>query len=332
VSNIAILAQTTSGSTAVSATGGSGYGVSGTSTSGGAGVIGISPSTIGVYGDATDTTSDSSKGVFGYSNNGFGVYGYSPASDGYGIEGIGGHFGVVGVSSTGTGVEAVSTSSAHPALEVSNSQGGDGIDVTAQSSSCPNGLTCAAVAANSREGYAFLGSTGNDGVPLTLNNSDTGNLIFYVSNTGSVGYAGTLGSFARGVGGATIQSYSAKTAIPIVEDFGTAQLASGAASVALDPTFAASIDQRAGYRVFLTPNGDTHGLYTASKTPSGFVVRETGGGHGTLSFDYRIVATALGHSGQRMAVIDPASLPHAKMPAAPRALKASKPVALPVAP
>jgi hypothetical protein len=129
-----------------------------------------------------------------------------------------------------------------------------------------------------------------------------------------------------------VRSYSAKTSMPIVEDFGTAQLNVGAAAVALDPTFASSIDSHAGYRVFLTPNGDTRGLYIAAKSPAGFVVRETGGGHGTLSFDYRIVATAAGQSGQRMAVINPATLPHAKMPAPPRPLKLDKPVAVPVQP
>jgi hypothetical protein len=328
----AIFAQTTTGSTAISATAGNGFGVSGATTTGSAGVLGTSPSSVGVYGEATVTTSSSSKGVYGYSNDGYGVYGSSPGSVGYGVEGVGGGLGVIGTSSTGTGVEALSSSSSHPALSVMNSAGGNGIDVTAQSSVCPNGLTCSAVTANSKDGYAFLGSTGNDGVPLELNNSDTGNLIFWVSNTGNVNYSGTLAGFARTRGGAMVQSYSAKTSMPVVEDFGTAQLAAGAASVALDPTFASSIDPRAGYRVFLSPNGDTRGLYTASKTPAGFVVRETGGGRGTLSFDYRIVATALGQSGQRMAVINPASMPHAKFPAAPAAPKADRPLALPARP
>jgi hypothetical protein len=328
VSNYAILAQTTTGSTAISATAGNGYGVSGTSTSGPAGVLGSSPSSIGVFGDATATTSSSSKGVYGYSYQGYGLYGSSPGAEGYGVEGVGGSIGVLGSSPTGFGVEALSSSSSYPALDVYNSAGGDGIDVTSQSSTCSNNLTCAAVAATSKQGYAFVGSTGNGGVPLELINSDTGGLIFYVSNNGSIYYHGSLNNYARGASGAMVRSFGAKTSIPIVEDFGTAQLAAGAAAVALEPTFASSIEPRAGYRVFLTPDGDTRGLYIASKTPAGFVVRETGGGHGTLSFDYRIVATALGQSGQRMAVIDPASLPHTTMPA-PKPIKADIPEALP---
>jgi hypothetical protein len=58
----------------------------------------------------------------------------------------------------------------------------------------------------------------------------------------------------------------------------------------------------AEYRVFLTPSGDTRGLFVAMRTVNGFIVRESQGGHATVSFDYRIVATALGQAGERMAL------------------------------
>jgi hypothetical protein len=60
--------------------------------------------------------------------------------------------------------------------------------------------------------------------------------------------------------------------------------------------------------VFLTANGDTHGLFVARKTAVGFAVHENEGGRSTVSFDYRIVATALGHAGQRMAVTKPGAV------------------------
>jgi hypothetical protein len=98
--------------------------------------------------------------------------------------------------------------------------------------------------------------------------------------------------------------------------------------VALDPTFAASIDAGTVYRVFLTPGGDTRGLFVAAKTPRGFIVRETQGGRSTLSFDYRIVATALGQSGQRMAVAAGAFAPRAAQPSRPALRFVTQPAAL----
>ena len=111
-----------------------------------------------------------------------------------------------------------------------------------------------------------------------------------------------------------MKSYSAKSTLPTVEDTGTAALVRGAAVVRLDPTFAASVDPNASYRVFLTPNGDTRGLFVATKTPSGFVVREAQAGHASVSFDYRIVATALGQAGQRMAPLVAPVAPRASAP------------------
>jgi hypothetical protein len=46
--------------------------------------------------------------------------------------------------------------------------------------------------------------------------------------------------------------------------------------------------------VFLTPDGNSHGLYVTQKTPAGFVVRENDNGRSTLDFEYRIVAAPLG--------------------------------------
>jgi hypothetical protein len=132
-------------------------------------------------------------------------------------------------------------------------------------------------------------------------------------------------------GGATVKSFGARTSSPTIEDTGSAQLVNGAAVVRLDPTFAASLDSTSAYRVFLTPDGDTRGLFVASKTPSGFVVHETQGGHATLNFDYRIVGTSFGQAGQRMAVANLATEPHAAQPAVPT-LPAFKAPAIPATP
>jgi hypothetical protein len=84
------------------------------------------------------------------------------------------------------------------------------------------------------------------------------------------------------------------------EDFGAGQLADGAATVSLDPTFAETVNGAADYHVFLTPEGDCRGLYVSSKTASGFEVRELAGGQSSVAFDYRIVALRRGFEGVRL--------------------------------
>jgi hypothetical protein len=73
------------------------------------------------------------------------------------------------------------------------------------------------------------------------------------------------------------------------EDFGNGTLAGGRASVALDPDFAAVV-HTADYHVFLTPAGDSRGLYVSSKSATGFTVHEQQGGTSSLAFSYRVVA------------------------------------------
>jgi len=76
------------------------------------------------------------------------------------------------------------------------------------------------------------------------------------------------------------------------EDFGSAQLHNGVAEVALLPSFLDTVNIQTGYHVFVTPDGDSRGLYVAHKTADGFEVREHGGGKSNISFDYRLVARA----------------------------------------
>ena len=84
------------------------------------------------------------------------------------------------------------------------------------------------------------------------------------------------------------------------EDFGGAHLASGTATVALDPVFAETVNGASDYRVFLTPQGDCRGLYVSRKTAAGFEVRELGGGQSNVAFDYRIVALRRGFESVRL--------------------------------
>lgn len=72
------------------------------------------------------------------------------------------------------------------------------------------------------------------------------------------------------------------------EDFGSARLNSGRATVKLDADFAKVIMLN-GYRVFLTPEGDCRGLYVLSKRGNSFEVRELQGCTSNVAFSYRIV-------------------------------------------
>jgi hypothetical protein len=51
--------------------------------------------------------------------------------------------------------------------------------------------------------------------------------------------------------------------------------------------------------VFITPQGDTAGLYVAQKTADGFAVREHAG-RSNIAFDYRIVGEPYGAQEQRL--------------------------------
>jgi hypothetical protein len=73
------------------------------------------------------------------------------------------------------------------------------------------------------------------------------------------------------------------------EDFGEADLVNGRVRVQLDAEFAATVDTDR-YHVFLSPYGDSRGLYVHSRNAGGFEVREHGQGASTLKLSYRVVA------------------------------------------
>jgi len=115
------------------------------------------------------------------------------------------------------------------------------------------------------------------------------------------------------------------------EDFGTARLQGGAAEVAPDPEFLQTDDTTVDYHVFLTPNGDCHGLYVASKTAAGFTVRELGGGSSSIAFDYRIVARRRGFEKVRLQEVHLPEGPK-EMPARVAAMRSHEHTVMPVPP
>jgi hypothetical protein len=117
-----------------------------------------------------------------------------------------------------------------------------------------------------------------------------------VACTGEVGADASVDSGAR-----KVSLYAMQSPENWFEDFGSGTLSSGAATIPIDPTFAQTVNAEAGYRVFLTPDGDCQGLYVSQKSASSFEVRELGGGRSNVAFDYRIVAKRTGYENVRLA-------------------------------
>jgi len=301
--------------------------VNGNATAGASGVSGQSKSGFGVYAKSASGValyaSGPSSGIASesvVSGNGLGVYGYS--TSGVDIDGsTSSGNGVDASSGSGYGVSAESYS--NDAIHGYNYHSGTAIAALATSGDALYAKTASGLGASisSSGGNAVDASgtyigvigrapAGTGGFPLVLTDSSN-NDLFYVNGNGDVYYRGTIGTFMRTSRG-DVHAYGASATTPTVEDVGSAGLRGGSARVRLDPAFARSIDG-SSYHVFLTPGGDTRGLFVAERDNDGFVVRETQGGHGSLSFDYRIVATQSGHATDRMAFAMANAMPKATL-------------------
>ncbi|HEY7982181.1 MAG TPA: hypothetical protein VID19_11930 [Candidatus Eremiobacteraceae bacterium] len=300
---------------------GSGAGVEGVASNG-SGVIAQSTNGSGTY-----STSTNSPGVQSYSTNNdgvnsgtnnnsminsprSGVWGHDDSGDGGAL-----NFGVVGSSIHGTGVRG-SSANAQFSVGVEAYGGGANFQGDGVETFTP---------ALSVVGYPedFYGNTVGDEIDVC--NSASGvdpcysqyglssfqpdmqmQVGGYLNIVGTLTTGGTCNVGCAGPKGGTahrVRFYTAQQSEPTVEDMGETQMVNGSAYVPLDHKFANAVDARAHYLVFITPNGDTRGLYVSRKTSAGFEVRETQGGHGSLSFDYRIVAKPYGVTAQRFAMM-----------------------------
>jgi hypothetical protein len=317
-------------------------GLQGTSTKNGTGVSGYSNAGFGVTGGSSGAT-----GVSGSSSTSWGVYGYSPS--GVGVQGQSiDNEAVVAYSSNSNGVDAASgAGNGLVAIAGSGGRGifavgsfGDAIYGAAAATNGAVGLRATNDGDNGSDGNgadmegSYIGVVARNkagmGYPLVAADTNGTDLMF-VDSAGDLFYHGGLFNFAKTRDGHIATTFGATTASPTIEDNGTAQLVGGQANVQLDAAFAQSIDIHKAYVVMLTPDGDTKGLFVASKSPTGFVVREVQGGHATISFDYHIYAPALGQAGHRMTEMTPAQAA-AMMPKAqftmPHVLKVKSPALL----
>ncbi len=149
------------------------------------------------------------------------------------------------------------------------------------------------------------GGSGNTTEVLSLDIN--GNLTV----AGTVTQHGSPMTIRRTSHGDEVGTFAPAQSAPTMEDFGEAQLVDGRAIVRLEPRFASTIDGSYRYLVFLTPQGDSNGLYVAQKTATAFLVREHNEAPNfrerrasNVAFDYRIVAQPYGPATERLPGFD----------------------------
>jgi hypothetical protein len=87
--------------------------------------------------------------------------------------------------------------------------------------------------------------------------------------------------------------YCLEATTALFEELGTARLQNGRVRVDLDPLFLETIDARQ-YHVFLSPRGETDGVYVADQSPSGFEIRARRTTASAVPVDWRVVARRKG--------------------------------------
>ena len=287
---IAILAQST-GFGGVGLEGSGSIGVLGNATGQGPGVA-ASGSSLGLRAEAT-SSNNTTTAVLGQttslSGTTFGVNGSSLSATGMGVLGQGS-----GYSKTGTGIIGCCPVGVWGDMS-SNAGGAAGLVGTADDAraiflqnNSPSGVPTA---------YMFQGASGKlallaGGAVGACTVDTSGNLVCHGSISAVVPVDG---------GARQVALYAVEAPQNWFEDFGSGNLANGAASVALEPTFAQTVNAATDYHVFLTPEGDCRGLYVSNKTAAGFEVHELSGGQSNVAFAYRIVALRRGYEDVRLA-------------------------------
>ena len=281
------------------------------------------PNSYGVYGQ-TESPDPAAASVFGYIP--FGAFSQASAVLGKNGEAYG--VGVMGVNTNGSAGPYINGVAIEGYAAGTRSEGVWGIDVSNSGITLQNsggtvgagvwgdtgvqgnyGLagtsgdgTAGYFENNSTTGYAVLDAVGDDASSLSFvaSNRQLGGFC-YVDSVGDLVCSGAKNAVVPVDGG---QRHVALAAIESpknwFEDFGSAQLAAGAAVITLEPDFAQTVNTGMEYHVFLTPKGDCKGLYVANETAAGFEVHELGGGASSVSFDYRIVALRKNFEGIRL--------------------------------
>jgi hypothetical protein len=222
---------------------------------------------------------------FGTKHFDLGVYGYSGSNFGYGVYGLSQQpSGLTGFDPSGVWGD---TFAGNGVLGVSYQQ----IGIV--------GITDDSIQQANPAGF-FDNINPNDDLVLETVGDNVGG-VCQISTAGSLYCSGSKSAVVP------VDNNTRKVALYAIEspqnwfeDFGSGKLAEGSATVRLESTFAQTINTGVEYHVFLTPRGDSKGLYVTNETAGSFEVREQGGGKSNIAFDYRIVAERKGFEKIRM--------------------------------
>jgi hypothetical protein len=308
--------------------------VSGTNT-GGVLQVTSTPSSGNIPAILGTGDSSSGYGVYGSSPN-VGVFGNGSGSGGIGLDGHGTIIGAKGIAtvttSGGTGVYGGGTSTTSYGVEGQSANVGvfgqsDGASATGGVIGSIAGVW-GDTGGPSNEFYSGVIGTADENYAGYFNNNSSPTPGVFIENDAASSstatvletYGGTFGGTCYfDVSGDITCSGSKSAVVPVdegarwvklyavespenwFEDAGSGQLANGAVHIALDSTFAQTVNTSLEYHVFLTPKGDCGGLYVTNETPEGFDVHELHSGHSGIAFDYRIMAKRVKYENVRLA-------------------------------
>jgi hypothetical protein len=171
---------------------------------------------------------------------------------------------------------------------------------------------------------SYIGIVGRSNTFPLVATDAAGNNLFWIDGNGNLNYTGSLVKHSGVFGSAAATSAVQSATLP-VEETGTARLTFGQANVYLSPSVARSVNVNRGYQVFITPGGETRGLYVANKYSGGFTVREMYGGRSNITFDYHVYAASSAptaatatNSAPRAMPVQPGAVPAVAAPRAPQ--------------
>jgi len=282
------------------------------------GVSGTASVGIGVMGTSIGASSTSSTletyrpqaGVWGDTRGGS-LVNFSPAVLGTADDTYAGYFKnnsydapTINVINTGTGINGAaifqSAATGSPAIVVDNT-GGDAAATLINDSNTSPTLFLSNYGTGGVTNFAAkkMGPANDALFKTFMASTPTGTCG--IGGNGDLSCTGQMKSLvSAGDGSRKVETYAMQSPENWMEDFGTATLENGVAVVRIDPAFAETVSGSNDYHVFLTPRGDSNGLYVINATPASFEVRESKGGTSSLSFDYRIVAKRRGYEVQRL--------------------------------
>jgi hypothetical protein len=248
-----------------------------------------------------------------------GIQAFTSSPTGYGVIGAvqassGTSAGVLGTTSSNFGVGVAGESGSSNGVSVTGMNNGSGVGVWGDTAA-PSNQAFAGVQGTADANYAGVFLNNASGVispTIFLSNATTDTSAFVFESTtiygtctinvsGDLHCSGNVSSVVPADGGARkVAVYSMQSPENWFEDAGSGQLTNGSARIAFDRTFAQTVNAGVEYHVFLTPKGDSEGLYVSNETAQGFEVHEQRGGRSNIAFDYRIMARRAGYEKVRL--------------------------------